>query len=623
MAAKLLLRLDVLGALIGALCGLVIAKTPLYSLLYEALPAAYLYRTVGPDTPQILSTFNVIAALAIGFCLGRIPMNFVSQHHIRHRNEKQQKSAISYKLPAWPESEQLQLVLGEKHHPDGRYQVKPNWYVLPERGLYGNIGAFGGIGSGKTSGVAQTALDQFLSYEHDNSYRYMGGLVLDAKGTFAEKVYQVARRYRRELDVIKVCPGASFRYNPIHQPELTAEALSGRLIAVYQNITGDSGRGDNAWIQEYVQTLFIHCIGALRLAKGYITLSDVNSFMAQIATASPKELPEAVEHAVMGLAHAHPDGIDTLLANDYWHYHQRYFFSDWVNLDARTRAIVYGAAKSIVGLFDQPEIKASFCPAEEEITFADFNAAIDQGLIIVLDMHHDDYGPLVNAVGTLISLAFQRAVLARQKRKRVDDKTNITRPVFFICDEYQNFVSVSGNQGEGDDNFYALSRENRCVSLVLTQSPISLIAKIGEDRARVIFNSLRTKIFLALVDAKDAELAADLCGQDWAQAEQVIYNQRADGAAWNPVSGSVSGRKTSIGEARHYGKERKYLIEPVSFMRLRTLESIVVGFDGIHRLEPTHVYLKTDFVPPALKDAYPSGRTLPYYKLIAELEKGL
>jgi hypothetical protein len=56
------------------------------------------------------------------------------------------------------------------------------------------------------------------------------------------------------------------------------------------------------------------------------------------------------------------------------------------------------------------------------------------------------------------------------------------RQVFFICDEYQHFATVGENEPTGDEKFFSLSRQPRCIPIVATQSISSLKSSLPGDK---------------------------------------------------------------------------------------------------------------------------------------------
>src|SRR5437868_3282079 len=74
------------------------------------------------------------------------------------------------------------------------------------------------------------------------------------------------------------------------------------------------------------------------------------------------------------------------------------------------------------------------------------------------------------------------------------------RPVLFLCDEYQAFATVGENDPSGDERFFSLSRQARCIPIVATQSISSLRSTLPGESWRTLLQTFRTKVFLTLSD---------------------------------------------------------------------------------------------------------------------------
>ena len=84
----------------------------------------------------------------------------------------------------------------------------------------------------------------------------------------------------------------------------------------------------------------------------------------------------------------------------------------------------------------------------------------------------------------MMKLDFQRAVLNRVPEMEAH-RERYFRQVFFICDEYQHFATVGENEPTGDEKFFSLSRQPRCIPIVATQSISSLDPRNPEHLAFV------------------------------------------------------------------------------------------------------------------------------------------
>ena len=108
---------------------------------------------------------------------------------------------------------------------------------------------------------------------------------------------------------------------------------------------------------------------------------------------------------------------------------------------------------------------------------------------------------------------FQRAVLNRIPRMEMEPERH-WREILFLCDEYQSFATVGESDPTGDEKFFALSRQAKCIPIVATQSISSLRSTLPGESWRTLLQTFRTKIFLALSDDFSARTATELCGKE-------------------------------------------------------------------------------------------------------------
>lgn len=599
-----------IGLIVGAVFAELIGSRHINELNQSYLAKAILLQGFGQNWAMWLHVANAVSGASIGYFVIKAGYHLFLQNRMVDPAMKN-NAPKHYNLPPWIKPKtSFSLTLGENHGGEN-YVLNPNWARLPENGLYGNIIAFGGIGSGKTASVANPIMRQIMEYKPWVSEEKLGGLILDEKGDFAGFVKDLAKQYKRHDDLIIFTVGGDVKWNPIHKPDALPETIAGQLVAVYQNITGDNGQGNNSWVTQGLLKLISHCIGILRELNGYVTLDDVNTLVAEIATGEIKDVIAALD--------SRGDNRETV-DSDRLDYHRNFFLKEWIAENGKSRSIFVSALKNITTLFSVPEVKDTFSPVESTINFIGFNQAIDSGKVIVLDIPKVQYGALAQAIGILLKLDFQRAALGRVARSKQHPKTNTKRTLFFVCDEYQKFVTAGGSMGEGDDNFYALSRQSKCFSLVLTQSPLSITAVIGEEKSNVMFASLRSKLFLSLENPKDCESAAETLGKDWQDIENVSFSETLQDANFNPVDASISGSHASVSESRQLNQERRYLIEPIRIQQLKTFEAYASLFNGVKKLPPIKLCLKTDFVPKELQSKYTNPRMLPHNELLKWFE---
>ena len=87
------------------------------------------------------------------------------------------------------------------------------------------------------------------------------------------------------------------------------------------------------------------------------------------------------------------------------------------------------------------------------------------------------------------------------------------RPRVFICDEFQNFATVGGDNPVGDERFFSISRQPKCIPIVASQSVSSLKDALPNEGFKTLMQTFRTKIFLTTADPDTARFASEICGK--------------------------------------------------------------------------------------------------------------
>ena len=521
---------------------------------------------------------------------------------LAHFFPPQDPLTVTYSMPEWPaETPEIRLILGESHGQlKAGYSRKPGWYTLPALGLYTGSIAFGATGSAKTAGVIRPALDQLIGHASADPDRKAGGLIMDAKASLVAPTAEAAAACNRTADLLLIGPAHPVKWNPIHAPDLEPRVLAARLIAVLENLAGQSSKGDTAWIADGTGSLIEHGIGLLRQSTGYVTLVALYQFLtglqAALSSADPDDPPPATAVAYLEpfqkLFDTNASKSETDKQTFAWHV--EHFARVFAPQDARFRGIYISEFARIVKDFTDPKFADLYSPSEKDIDFVNFSDAIQTGKIVVLDANADLYGPVAKVLGICLKLDFQTSMLARPSLHRQNSACNLTRPMLLIIDEYQEFVTVGGNAG--DQQFVALSRESKAIPLFATQSRASLIQKVGEDKVRTLLASLRTKIFLALTDPQDLEFAAKICGEQWGQVENVNVSESVQQAGL-AAAGRLVGKDSTVSESRSLNSQKINNFEPSEFYSLPVFTAVVAGFDGKTALPPQRVLLKPYFRP--------------------------
>src|SRR6202790_2708755 len=164
---------------------------------------------------------------------------------------------------------------------------------------------------------------------------------------------------------------------------------------------------------------------------------------------------------------------------------------------------------------------------------------------------------LAKALGVMMKLDFERAVLNRIPQIEAE-KDRYFRQVLFLCDEYQHFATVGESDPTGDEKFFSLSRQAKCIPIVATQSISSLRSSLPGESWRTLLQTFRTKIFLSLSDDFSAKIASELCGKE----DQLKINYNISESGHDSRVSYLTGRpladKSHISTSKTYSQQRDY-----------------------------------------------------------------
>ena len=489
------------------------------------------------------------------------------------------------KTPPMPWSKDiLQMVVGLKHEKFTLDLVEhPAWMVVPEKGMFQNFLITGTIGTGKTASVMYPFCKQALFYMADDWDEKAGMLILDVKGNFYEKVLEFAKECGREDDIVLIKLGGKYKYNPLHKPNMEPVDLAGRTKEVLNIISGGGGSKEKFWDNK-AANMVGECVRLLRLVNnGYVSLGLVHELVTNTEYLS--EMLNKMESMYSKGARHSRDELDdgqfeneddepftkTLTDEDYEAKrimfdvdHCRTYFTGEFNSSAETTIeTIKACVTEITGFFASSMlVHDSFCPKFEDLNFMGFEDVINKGKIVVLAMNVEERPVVARTIAAYLKQDFQAEVLQRTVTSR---NLNRTRPVFFICDEYQEFV------GTKDANFYGVSREAKCCSIVASQSYTSLLKTLGDDKA---FNTLQqnliNKIWLRGDDKLTIETAQHLTGKEEKRKYSTNISESMADAKHSKIFGGLVGNKASVSESMNVSTQRDFVFEERIFTQ--TLE---------------------------------------------------
>ena len=363
--------------------------------------------------------------------------------------------------------------------------------LVYEKELYQNFLITGSIGSGKTSSAMYPFCKTLISYNSYIPNQKIGMLILDVKGNFYIEVKQFSELFGREDDLIIIELNGTVKYNPLHKPHLKASVLSNRLKTILTLFSANNS--DSYWLDKAEQVL----CEAIKLCRmynnGYVTFEELHKIILY---------PNYIDEKLSLLKKDFQSG--KLSENDIFNLLSiiNFFTNEINNLDSRVLSILKSEISRITNIFiTDKDIYDTFCPDINSLTFSNFDEVIQKGKIVVLNMNISKYDLLSKIIATYLKLDFQTEVLS-------NISNNQTKTCAFICDEYHEYVTTT------DANFFAQSREAKCINIVATQSYSSILNTLKDQNAtKVIIQNLINKLWFRNDDIFTIEEAQKQIGK--------------------------------------------------------------------------------------------------------------
>ena len=325
-------------------------------------------------------------------------------------------------------------------------------------------------------------------------------MVLEVKGDFCREVQAILRTLGRTDDYLEVSLDSPYCYNPLHQ-HLDAYAIAFGLATLMTNLYG---RGDEPFWQQASTNLMKFVILLHQVVDDYVTLVQL-----YYDCIDPEGLAASIVHGEQRLA-ARMAGAPTPADAYRWEQFQavkRWFHQDWMRIEPKLRTSIVEGVSVFLSVFDDnPRVKRVFCPPKalyDPVANQDgalgtplpaMDSLIEQGRVIALNFPAAMNPGLARILGTLLKLDFQRAVLTRTP-KMPAAPSGAGRPVVFLCDEYDAFATTGENEPSGDEKFFSLARQARCIPIVATQSLSSLRSTLPGSPGGRSFQGFRDEDF--------------------------------------------------------------------------------------------------------------------------------
>lgn len=561
-----------------------------------------------------------------------------------HKTTQARAEAIEEKmdLPDYPfKPEAFAVVLGELQDRDGGRvpskrspELVPRWLSLPEKALYTGVFVTGGIGSGKTSAVAEPMLDQMIAMnrpvtvrrggvERIERYRF-SGLVMDEKGDFCAMTKRIMEAHGRADDFIRLAPGGGTLWNVIYDPTIPTWAVGYSLGQILRRFSKGQTGSDPFW-EQAPKELTLDYLTLLDDARGYYTLSDYLEVLV-----SPV-LQDDLHEQAMERHKANPAKVREMERRWRTIENRREEMSDGL------KSSLQACAKSGLTLFQFPEIRATFCPTKEEYfgaavcpwpkrkprneaeeaafndehehgivrprenVFAGFDGILDTGKVIGLDMPKTAWFDAATFIQVALKSQWQNAVLRRDTRQadgalmvppRFGERVGYC-PTFMIADECQDNVVPS------DQEFLAKCRSKRASCIWLTQSHKSILGAMGADKkadADAFFQNNMTRIYLRQSDIESMKSIEEECGKKDVAKVSVALTEGGQQSHLSYVHGQVVNENLAVSETKTSQIEEKPFFELEELRRMPNFVAVVLPSTGDETLPATLTYLRPSYV---------------------------
>lgn len=386
------------------------------------------------------------------------------------------------------------------------YLICPNQTVtlhgiqFPLEYLYRGLLVIGQPGSGKTRCVLMPLIKSILAATGNAPERKASLIVADPKNELAPFMAEALAAVGRADDLIVLKPGAGY-YNPLGSPFLVNEnEMIEKIVSFAENTRRQSSSPprDHAYWENAQRNLLGAIITATRTLYGprlsfdllNQTFREVDRFKtAQDAAGwmSEKNFPPA---AVNGIR-------------------------DFLKLPHDTTRPSVASCVSNCLYFWQREPLAQLITPSESIPSVNPIDIVHQGKVLVIGCSGPAFGVSITPLLLALKEHFFAALLSRDQIEVTDGEDwkliNQERPVFFVADEFQSYMSANAQTGE----LTALDRLRgfKTGYIAATQNLASLHSVLGDStHALRLISLFSNQAFLANICPVTATQASHILG---------------------------------------------------------------------------------------------------------------
>ncbi len=512
-----------------------------------------------PNAWKYLKFFYVITFIFSSLICSNIIFTFITKNKsFRKVNPSKTNQSIT-------SLSDLNLYIGKSSNNEPVY--------LNENGLYQNILITGTIGSGKTSSAMYPFTEQLMQITYHGSHK-IGMLILDVKGNYYNQVKKYALACGRISDLRVIELGGGITYNPLDKPTLKPNVLANRLKTILMLFSPENS--ESYWL-DTAENILAECIKLCRLYNnGYVTFTELHKLI------NSHEYYEEKVAYLKGLFLSGKFSDNEV----YDLYSAISFFEDeFKNLDSRVFSILKSEISRMTNIFiSDYDVLKTFSPEKENLNFSGFKEVIEDGKIVVLNMNIALYKNLSKFIAAYLKLDFQSEVLAQLSK-------GIAKPCAFISDEFHEYVTAT------DADFFAQSREAKCINIVATQSYTSLLNSLkNQPVVNAITQNLINKLWFRTDDSSTIESAQKQIGKEDKTKISKSISENAQETNYNYLTNSLSSKGSNVSESISTSVSLEYVYDTKFFTQeLEAFSCLAFLSNGYKVIPPQKLKMKPYF----------------------------
>lgn len=394
---------------------------------------------------------------------------------------------------------------------------------LDKEALTTGIAIMGQTGAGKTTSLILPMYRQLVGWKE------AGFFIMDSKAVLWKDCRDVTAKYAPErLNDFVVVGTEDKDYGVDLLEGLTPNQVADGVRSVFDQIAGDSS-GDDYW-PSAATYLLMH---AARLAQAYeLTEEGISHFEStgerpyslyfiynlirdnakcdQVAKAIMLEMREGT---VGGKLIEDMDSTGILETIDYLTNETSANPEAIRKMSDGQKSGVVGSVTKIMGQLGAIKVLREKFARGRRDHVIDVDQAMNSK-IVAANISKEETGIAGQLIMTFLKNRLYQAATIRQAHMKLHDLGNPQdKPIFFICDEFQNFVSSSKTVGISDGNAFNTLRSTGLTGILAFQNFSSIIRVLGEKVANDFLAQMITKIILVNQDDETRRFAAATSGK--------------------------------------------------------------------------------------------------------------